>query len=200
MANPEIEGLFLSRMKRPLDYFARVLGVAAILFGAGCATASTHQTAFDESAFKHSHGSGNATVTGRAYAVYRGDQHLASEQSVQLLTVNAYTTEIVQGGLLAGHPMQSDPRLAKYTRLAASDSNGNFVIRHVAAGEYFVITFAEWSYQYESENADDTGTDTITAEFKKPIFARITVRSGQTVRVRQWNQNCPDIGPPFAHG
>ena len=114
--------------------------------------------------------------------------------------MNAYTTEIVQRGFLSGHPMQSDPRLTKYRRSAKSDESGNFVIRHVPAGEYYVISFAEWSYSYDSENADDTGTDRITADFKKPIFAKISVRSGQTARVKQWNQNCPDIGSPFAHG
>jgi hypothetical protein len=187
-------------MRYSQGLFSSVLGLAATLFGAGCTTASTHQVAFEESAFKGSGGSGSATVTGRAYAVYRGDEHSASDEAVELLPVNAYTTEMVQGGLLTGHPMQSDPRLTKYRRSATSDSNGNFAIRHVPAGDYYVISYAEWQHSYESENADDTGTDTMTADHKQPIFARISVRSGQTVRVSQWNQNCPDIGPPFAHG
>ena len=187
-------------MKYSLGFFTGMLSVAAILSGTSCTTASTHQIAFDESAFKGSGGSGSATVSGRAYAVYRGDQYTASDETVELLPVNAYTTEMVQGGLLTGHPMQSDPRLAKYRRSAKSDSSGNFAIRHVPAGEYYVISFAEWSYSYDSENADDTGTDRITADFKKPIFAKISVRSGQTAHVSQWNQNCPDIGSPFAHG
>lgn len=187
-------------MKYSLGFFTGVLSVAAILLGAGCTTDSTHQIAFDESVFKGSGGSGSATITGRAYAVYRGDEHTASDEAVELLPVNAYTTEMVQGGLLTGHPMQSDPRLAKYRRSATSDSNGTFAIRRVPAGDYYVISFAEWAYSYDSENADDTGTDKVTAEFKKPIFAKISVRSGQTVRVNQWNQNCPDVGLPFAHG
>jgi hypothetical protein len=176
-----------------------VFGLAIVSL-AGCTTDSTHQVAFDESIFKGSVGSGSATVTGRAYAVYRGDEHTASDEVVELLPVNAYTTEIVQSGLLAGHPMQSDPRLTKYRRSATSDSNGSFALRHLPAGGYYVISFAEWAYSYDAENADDTGTDKVTAEFKKPIFARISVGSGATVRVNQWNQNCPDIGPPFAHG
>ena len=188
------------RTGRSLGFFASVLGLAAILAGAGCTVASTHQVAFDESAFKGSAGSGSATITGHAYAVYRGDNHTADEEVVELLPVNAYTTEIVQGGLLTGHAMQSDPRLAKYRRSTKSDVTGNFVIRRVPAGDYYVISYAEWSYSYDSENADDTGTDRVTADFKKPIFAKISVRSGQTVRVSQWNQNCPDIGAPFAHG
>ncbi len=177
-----------------------LLALVAILSGGGCVTDSAHQVAFDESAFKGSGGSGSATVTGRAYAVYRGDQYAASDESVELLPVNTYTTEMVQGGLLTGHPMQSDPRLAKYRRTATADWNGNFAIRHVPSGEYYVVSYAEWEHSYDSENADDTGTDRVTAEFKKPIFARITVRGGGSVRVSQWNQNCPDIGPPFAHG
>ncbi len=181
--------------------FASLLGLAAILSFAGCTTpSSSHQVAFDESSFKSSNGSGSGTVTGRAYAVYRGDEHPASDETVEMLPVNAYTTEIVQGSLLAGHEMESDPRLAKYRRSAGSDSNGAFAIRHVPAGEYYVISFAEWEHHYEAENADNTGTDKLTAEYKKPIFARINVRTGETVRVSQWNQECPDIGPPFAHG
>jgi hypothetical protein len=180
--------------------FFQVVGLCAILAGSSCTTDSIHQVAFDEPAFKASGGSGSATVTGRAYAVYRGSEHPAREEPVELLPVNAYTTEIVQGSLLTGHTMQSDPRLTKYRRSAASDSNGSFVIRHVPAGEYYVISVAEWEHHYEVENADDTGTDKVTAEYKKPVFARISVRMGETVRVSQWNQECPDIGPPFAHG
>ena len=187
-------------MKYCLSLCASVLGLATLFFGSGCATDSTHQVAFDESAFKGSGGSGSATISGRAYAVYRGDDYAASDEAVELLPVNAYTTEMVQGGLLTGHRMQSDSRLAKYVRTATADSNGNFVIRHVVAGEYYVVSYAEWEHSYDSANADNTGSDRLTAEFKKPIFARISVRSGQTVRVSQWNQNCPDIGPPFAHG
>jgi hypothetical protein len=181
-------------------FFASVLGLCGILSCAGCAARASHQVAFDESAFKGSDGSGSATVAGRAYAVYGGNNYPANEEAVELLPVNAYTTEIVQGSLLTGHPMQSDPRLAKYRRSAASDSNGNFAIRHVPAGEYYVISFAAWKHHYEMENADDTGTDKVTAEYKKPIFTRISVRIGETVRVSQWNQECPDIGLPFAHG
>ncbi len=183
-----------------LGLFSSVPGLAAILCVAGCTTASNHQVVFDESAFKASSGPGSATITGRAYAVYRGDEHTATDEAVELLPVNAYTTEMVQGGLLTGHPMQSDPRLTKYRRSATCDSNGNFAIHRVPAGDYYVVSYAEWEHHYEAENADDTGTDKVTAEFKKPIFAKISVRSGETVRVSQWNQNCPDIGPPFAHG
>jgi hypothetical protein len=187
-------------MNYSLGLFTSVTCLAAILSIAACTTDSTHQVAFDESAFVGSHGSGSATITGRAYAVYRGDDYTASDEVVELLPVNAYTTEMVQSGLLTGHPMQSDPRLTKYRRSAESDSNGSFAIRRVPAGEYYVVSYAEWSYTYDSENADDTGTDRITADFKKPVFARISVRTGETVRVNQWNQNCPDIGAPFAHG
>jgi hypothetical protein len=188
------------RVRYFLSFFSNLLGLSAILSFAGCTTASTHQVVFDESAFKGSGPSGSATVTGRAYAVYRGDEYTASDEVVEVLPVNAYTTEMVQGGLLTGHPMQSDPRLTKYRRSVTSDANGNFVIRRVPAGEYYVISFAEWEHHYEAENADDTGTDKVTADFKKPIFAKISVRSGEIVRVSQWNQNCPDIGLPFAHG
>jgi hypothetical protein len=172
----------------------------ALLSCAGCTTVSSHQVAFDESAFKGSNGSGSGTVTGRAYAIYDGNEHPASDETVEILPVNAYTTEIVQGSLLAGHEMQSDPRLASYRRSTRSDSSGDFAVRHVPAGEYYVISAARWEHRYEAENADNTGTDKLTAEYKKPIFARISVLPGQTVRVNQWNQACPDIGPPFAHG
>jgi hypothetical protein len=184
----------------PYRLFVSVLGFCGILFCAGCAATASHQVAFDESAFKGSDGSDSASVTGRAYAVYSGNKHPANEKAVELLPVNAYTTEIVQGSLLTGHAMQSDPRLAKYKRSAASDSNGKFAIRRVPAGEYYVVSVAEWKHHYEMENADDTGLDKVTAEYKKPIFAKISVRVGETVRVSQWNQECPDIGLPFAHG
>ena len=185
-----------SRMRNLLTSFS---GLVAIVLCAGCTETVSHQIAFDEAAFKGSERTGNATVTGRAYGIYRGNEHIAGDETVQLLPVNAYTTETVQG-LLSGRQMQPDPRLTKYSRSASSDSNGNFVIHHVPAGEYYVISFAEWHHQYEAENGDDTGTDKVTADYKKPIFAKASVRAGETVRVNQWNQECPDIGLPFAHG
>ena len=191
---------FVSCRQGFLGAFASLLGLSAILCCAGCTTSSSHQVAFDESAFKGSNGSGSGTVTGRAYAVDNGRERPANEETVEMLPVNAYTTEIVQGSLLTGHEMQSDPRLAKYRRSARSDSNGAFAIRHVPAGDYYVISVAEWEHHYEAANADNTGTDKLTAEYKKPIFTRISVAPGGTARVSQWNQECPDIGPPFAHG
>ncbi len=146
--------------------------------------------------------SGRGTVTGRAYAIHRGAEHPASKETVELIPVNAYTKEIVERGLLAGRKVRADPRLAGYQRFVTSDANGNFVIRHVPAGEYFVISAAEWSYQYDATHSDNTGTDRLTTEFNKPkpVFTRIRLRADEAVRIRQWNQNCPDIGFPFAHG
>jgi hypothetical protein len=144
-------------------------------------------------------GGGNGTVAGHAYAFYRGREHPSNNETVDLLSVNAYTTKIVQG-LLAGRAMRSDASLTKYRRSTTSDSSGDFVIHHVPPGDYYVISAAEWEHRYAMENADDTGTDEVTADYKKYIFARINVRVGGTMRVSQWNQNCPEVGPPFAHG
>jgi len=40
----------------------------------------------------------------------------------------------------------------------------------------------------------------MVAEHKKPIFAQVSLQNARTTRVEQWNQQCPDIGPFFAHG
>ncbi len=177
--------------------FVPVLSLSAILVG--CASPQPHKVAFDEKAFTETARSGSGTVTGRAYCTYRGDEYPANQEYVDLLPVNAYTTESIQRGFLRGQKLQPDPRLEKYRRSATSDSNGNFTIRHVPPGQYYLGTVAAWEHHYESENADNTGTDKMVAEHKRPIFAKVSVHNGETVRVNRWNQEGPDIGPIFAH-
>jgi len=166
----------------------------------GCRSPQPHQVAFDESAFTRAAVAGSGTVSGRAYAVDQGNEFPANQEPVELVPVNAYTRETIQRGLLGGRILQPDPRLARYRRTTTSDAQGNFTLSHIPPGEYYLSSLAEWEHHYESENADDTGTDKMVAEHKKPIFAQISVPNAHSIRVTQWNQHCPDIGPPFAHG
>jgi hypothetical protein len=194
-ANVELPHPFV--MNR-LSFLVPALSAGLLL--AACQTPQPHQVAFDESAFVRAARPGSGTVGGRAYAVYRGGEHPANGETVELVPVNAYTSETIVRGLLRGRILTPDPRLARYRRAATADAQGNFVITGVSSGDYYVSSLAEWQHHYESENADDTGTQSMVAEYKKPIFAHITVQDGRTTRIEQWDQRCPDIGPAFAHG
>ena len=183
-----------------LFHASRVPALSAVFLLTACHTPQPHQVAFDEATFVRAARSGSGAVGGRAYAVYRGDEYSANGETVELVPVNAYTTETIERGLLHGRILSPDPRLAHYRRTATADEHGNFLLTGVPPGDYFLSSVAEWEHHYESENADDTGTDKMVAEHKKPIFTKVSVQNGRTTRVEQWNQQCPDIGPFFAHG
>ena len=183
-----------------IPHFSFVPALSALFLLTACHTPQPHQVPFDEAAFSRAAHPGSGAVSGRAYAVYRGDEYPANGETVELVPVNAYTSETVERGLLRGHILTPDPRLARYRHTTTADAQGNFLLTGVPPGDYYLSSLAEWEHHYESENADDTGTDKMVAEHKKPIFARVSVQNGRTTRVEQWNQRCPDIGPIFAHG
>lgn len=104
------------------------------------------------------------------------------------MPVNAYTTEIVQRVYIQDENLQDpDPRFQKYVRQVESDGDGNFVFRNVPAGDYYAS--CDVTYSYPSYNTDSSGNQVETElYYDQRIYAKVRVRSGQTVTVESWEQ------------
>jgi hypothetical protein len=104
------------------------------------------QTVFDEAEFAPYAASGTATVTGQAFLkTLGGDVKLGAGNTVQLLPVTTYTSELRRRGTLRGERVGPvDPRIEKYRRTTIADGNGNFEFRNLPAGEYYVTCVITW--------------------------------------------------------
>ena len=163
--------------------------IAAALFLGSCAPEQPRQVAFNEVAFAGYGGSGSGQVTGRAAAFSGGSaEKLAIFTNVNLMPVNAYTTEIVQRLYVKHENLQDpDPRFQKYVRQVESDGAGNFVFRNVPPGNYYAS--CDVTYSYPSYNTDSNGNQVETElYYDQWIYAKIRVRSGQTAIVESWEQ------------
>ncbi len=74
-----------------------------------------------------------------------------------------------------------DPRFDKYRRTVPTDGDGYFQFHHLPAGDYYVGTSATWSRWFWSDDQKVTMIDTV------PLYARVTVRDGQTAKVSDWH-------------
>jgi hypothetical protein len=159
--------------------------IAAALFLGACAPEQPRQVAFNEAAFAGYGGSGSGQVTGRTVALIGVTaEKLAPFTNVNLMPVNAYTTEIVQRSYVRRENLQDpDPRFQKYVRQVESDGDGNFVFRNVPPGDYYAS--CDFTYSYPSYNTDSNGNQVETELY---YDAKIRVRSGQTVTVESWQQ------------
>jgi hypothetical protein len=143
------------------------------------------QQVFRETDFKGYGGSGSGSVVGRAFVVMRDNsQHAASDELIQATPVNDYTTEIVTVVFARNREITSpDPRFEKYIRSSRTDSDGNFAFHHLPDGEYYVTSathFTHWFWNNDS-------TEKVVMQDCIPVYARVSVRGGQTVRVTDWN-------------
>jgi hypothetical protein len=161
---------------------------AAFLLGS-CAPEQPRRVAYNEAAFGGYGGFGSGQVTGRAVALLGGSvEKLGGNAGVTLMPVNAYTTEIVQRLYVQQENLQApDPRFQKYVRQVESDGAGNCIFRNVPPGDYYAscdVTYSEPSY-----NTDSSGKQVETELYSAHwIYARVRVRSGQTVSVESWEQ------------
>jgi hypothetical protein len=156
--------------------------MAAALFLGSCVAEQPRLVAYNEAAFAGYGGSGSGQVTGRAVL----GERVAANTIVSLMPINAYTTETVQRLYAGRENLQgADPRLQKYVREVTSDGDGNFVFRNVPPGNYYAscdVTWWDVSY-----NTDSSGNQVeANLNYDKWIYAKVPVRSGQSVTVASW--------------
>lgn len=75
-----------------------------------------------------------------------------------------------------------------------TDEHGNFEFRHIPPGDYYVVTKVSWIHNFTDlrlvGSADDNNYMPVeaTQELSQWIYARVSVKNGQTVKVTNWNR------------
>lgn len=173
-----------------LSHARKALAFAPALAFPACAPIVSHQVPFREADFAAPHGHGTGSVTGQV-SVPLGNGFstiVGVDEKPQLLPVNAYTSEIIQKQFVEGRNLApSDSGLARYLHIAQADGMGNFTFRGVPAGSYFLVSQVESSHCIW--NTDQDGNlSKITITNRTPLYARISVHDGQTVKVPDWTR------------
>lgn len=170
--------------------FLSVCALTASLLGAGCAPVP-HQVPFNESAFAGYGGSGSGTISGQVVTVLtdRSERVAYTNATVKLMPANDYTAEIVTRRFHYRHKMEpADPRFAKYVRrVHPYDNDGHFTFTRVPAGTYYVSCHISWS-DPTSYTQDDGTIQSYDIDEDQWVWAKISVGSGQSVRVQSWSQ------------
>ena len=110
------------------------------------------------------------------------------DETPLLLPVNAYTDEVIQKKYIEGRNLaQGDPRYDQYLRTTQADGMGHFTFHGVPPGNYYIVSGVEWSHWIWNTDPDGN-LYKITIAYRIPLFARIAVQNGQTVRVNDWTQ------------
>jgi hypothetical protein len=145
--------------------------------------------AYDEAVFARYGGSGSGAVTGRAFTVFRdSSQRAATNTVLALMPVTDYTTEITERFYARREKLEAaDPRITRYVRRAQSDEAGNFAFHNLPPGDYYVSCDVRWWEQTYGTDSSGNVTPTDVA-FDQWIYAKVSVRNGQTATVENWNQ------------
>ena len=157
---------------------------------------------FNEADFVGTSGRGTGVVTGHAYGILNNNKVLDADHEIVVLTpVTPYTTENVRRRFVKGENLQSaDRRIDKYLRSATTDAQGYFTIREIPPGEYYVESKVDWTTSNQEIFDNDGSESTMYADHDKLIFARVSVKNNQTVRVASWDQSSPVHNAFYAYG
>jgi len=113
---------------------------------------------------------GNGTVQGNITVTYNGQVIPGRQTKLYLNPVTSYSNQWYRESYLAGHKMsKSDPRLANYIKVTASDNSGKFAFYAIPAGRYYVVG---------TVHCDACGGKNVR------IARKVTVGSSGTVTVR----------------
>ncbi len=169
-------------------HFCRLTAVFAVaLLFCSCAA---HQVPFNEADFTRYAGSGTGTVDGQVLRVGADKSTWVQKHgsTVKLMPATPYTDEIVQRKYADRvHLMRPDARFAKYVRKVRTDENGNFVFRHVPAGNYYVACHYKWTYLTDGTDADGNYEE-VQASGDQWLYVHAQVISGKTTTVLGWDQ------------
>lgn len=149
---------------------------------AGCAGSVQPQarhTAFDASEYAGYGGSGNATITGQAFAKTKGgDVKYAAGNTIVLNPVTTYSTEWWDRWVVRGEALEDgDPRAKPYARTTNADGEGRFKFANVPPGSYYVMTSIHWmNRQVHKDFLNDVRDESLVN-----VGAQIIVMHGMTV-------------------
>lgn len=163
--------------------------------------AEPRKTPFNEADFASAAANGSGVVSGQVYCLVNGNEKLTADvEWVAVVPVNAYTTENIRRRFIKGEHLQSaDKRIDKYLRSATTDSEGHFTIRGVPPGTYYVQSEVTWTTSHE-ETDNDGIEENMHVDHEKLVYAQISVKNGQAVRVASWDQSNPVHDGFYAYG
>lgn len=165
----------------------------------GCAV--SREVPFNPADFARSAAPGSGKVTGQVYAILRNGRSLTADgEPVVVAPVNAYTTENIQRRYIGGEHLRSaDSRIDQYLHTGTTDRDGNFTVRGIPPGEYYVESEVTWTTS-RLETDNDGIESNMHVDHEKLVFSRITIRNGQVVRVTAWNQSNPVHDSFYSYG
>lgn len=133
------------------------------------------QTAFNETEFAPYAGTGTSTITGQAFLkTLGGEVRLGAGNTVQLVPVTSYTTEVRQRVTIGGeHVGPVDPRIEKYRRTTIADASGSFEFHNLPPGEYYVSCVITWQVPGQNGLYPTGGV----------AFGTVKVGEGETAKV-----------------
>jgi hypothetical protein len=175
-------------MKKHFTPFCVPLLGAVLLLAACEGPPVPHQVAYHEADFTSARGTGSGSIMGQAFVTMKDNSvQYMENSSLDLQPVNAYTTEIIERRFVQGENlMPSDPRYIRQGRSAPTDAMGHFEFHGLPPGEYYMGNSVDWKdWQW---NTDGEGVMyKVWIQYAAPIYAKVSVRNGQTVRVTDWN-------------
>ena len=164
----------------------------------GCT--ESRQTQFNEADFIAAAARGSGVVTGQVYLMLANTKLTADREAVALAPVNAYTTENIRRRYLGGENLQSaDSRIDKYVHGTTTDADGRFSITGIPSGDYYLESEITWSTQF-LQTDEDGRQYYMYSDHQKLVFARLSVKGNQTIRVSDWNQNSPIKNAGYSYG
>jgi hypothetical protein len=157
-----------------------VLAVAALGL---CSCVVQRQAVFNESAAKWSAGSGSGSVVGRVYVVMQNDsERVARNTTIDIAPATDYFKEVIDVAFARNRKLTpGDPRAKRYVRTVPTNDEGEFEYHHLPAGDWFVGTDVEWRHSFLDADSNEIWLKEIV-----PIYARVSVKDGQTVKVTDW--------------
>jgi len=116
------------------------------------------KTAFDPKEHDPYLKSGNNTVTGRAYMhTLRGEVVTCAGREVMMLPATSFFREAIEIGRTGKLPKMNEKIPVEYRsimRPGKCDSQGNFVIRSLPDGNWFVLTQIKWTERGLTQGGD----------------------------------------------
>lgn len=150
--------------------FAAAL-VMAIVVSGGCVSKYTMKTEpdYDVKAFHANIGTGE--ITGEAFLRTNGGEvKTAAGLAVRAIPVTEYTTELYNNVYLPNRELSNPPASGIPAVVATANSRGEFTIKGLAPGKYYVVSYISWYYMQNS----------ITGAY---AVAEAIVESGKTTKV-----------------
>jgi len=162
-----------------------VVIILSTMLLAGCATQRIPFPAAELSALNMA---GDKTVNGRIFLIDQfEEEQVGAENTITLEPVSSYSNQWYEVNYLRNKPLKkADPRYEKHVLRTTADSEGKFIFKNVAAGNYYLSGPVSWAATTCSANIVKTevmiskkislqGNDTtvnvpLTKEFESPVI------------------------------